>query len=78
MHFHRFLIEKKTYIKTANIAYVQSLVVIMLYNTLLPEYGILSEIPLVVYCYIYMEILKHTFVLISLKTLAPYTSQKEV
>lgn len=50
----------------------------MLYNTLLPEYGILSEIPLEVSCSIYMEILKHTFVLISLKTLAPYTSQKEV
>lgn len=50
---------KKTYIKTANIAYVQSLVVIMLFNTLLPEYGILSEIPLVVSCYIYEDTETH-------------------
>lgn len=50
---------KKTYIKTANIAYVQSLVVIMLFNTLLPEYGILSEIPLEVSCNIYGDTETH-------------------
>lgn len=49
----------------------------MLYNTLLPEYGILSEIPLEVSCYIYGDTETHLR-FISLKTLAPYTSQKEV
>lgn len=57
--FSSIPIRKKTYIKTANIAYMQSLVVIMLFNTLLPEYGILSEIPLVVSCYIYGDTETH-------------------